>query len=68
MFASKATGMLGGWMAIYVNKNVHYKTDFANDLYVRAYNTLFSRTGKVFKDEGNGLDRTSFFMHCMHSI
>ena len=35
-------------------------TDFANDLYVRAYNTLFSGTGKVFKDEGNGLDRTSF--------
>jgi len=33
---------------------------FANDLYVRAYNTLFSRTGKVFKAEGNGLDRTSF--------
>jgi len=35
-------------------------TDFANDLYVRAYNTLFSGNGKVFKDEGNGLDRISF--------
>jgi len=32
-------------------------TDFANELYVRAYNTLFSGTGKVFKD---GLDRNSF--------
>ena len=61
MFASKATGMLGRqWMGIYVNKNVDYKTDFANDLYVWAYNTLFSGMGKVFKDEGNGLDRTSF--------
>ena len=35
-------------------------TDFINGLYVRAYNTLFSGTGKVFKDEGNGLDRTAF--------
>ena len=35
-------------------------TDFANELYVRAYNTLFSGTGKVFKDEGNALDRTTF--------
>jgi len=54
MFASKAIGMLGRqWMSIYVNKNVRYKTDFTNDFYVRAYNTLFSGTGKVFKDEGN---------------
>ena len=35
-------------------------TDFTNNLYVRAYNTLFSGTGKVFKDEGNALDRTAF--------
>ena len=35
-------------------------TDFANELYVRAYNTLFSGTGKVFKDEGNAMDRTTF--------
>jgi len=34
--------------------------DFTNELYVRAYNTLFSGTGKVFKDEGNALDRTAF--------
>jgi len=27
---------------------------------VQAYNTLFSGTGKVFKDQGNGRDRTSF--------
>jgi len=35
-------------------------TDFTSGLYVRAYNTLFSGTGKVFKDEGNALDRTTF--------
>ena len=35
-------------------------TDFINGLYVRAYNTLFSGTGKVCKDEGNGLNRTAF--------
>ena len=35
-------------------------TSFANDVYVLAYNTLFSGTGKVFKEEGNGLNRTSF--------
>jgi len=33
-------------------------TDFTNSLYIRAYNTLFSGTGKVFKDEGNS--RTAF--------
>jgi len=35
-------------------------TDYANQLYVRAYNTLFSGTGKVFRDEGNALVRTDF--------
>ena len=35
-------------------------TDYANQLYVRAYNTLFSGTGKVFRDEGNALDKTAF--------
>jgi len=35
-------------------------TNFANELYARVYNTLFSGIGKVFKDEGNGLDRTAF--------
>jgi len=35
-------------------------TDYSNQLYVRAYNTLFSGTGKVFRDEGNALDRTLF--------
>jgi len=35
-------------------------TDFTNALYIRAYNTLFSGTGKVFKDEGNGISRTAF--------
>jgi len=36
------------------------ETNYANQLYVRAYNTLFSGTGKVFRDEGNALDRTAF--------
>ena len=35
-------------------------TDFTSGLYVRAYNTLFSGKGKVFKDEGNALDRPNF--------
>ena len=35
-------------------------TDFTNSLYIRAFNTLFSGTGKVFKDEGNGISRTAF--------
>jgi len=29
-------------------------------LYLRGFNTLFSGTGKVFRDEGNALDRTNF--------
>ena len=35
-------------------------TNYANQLYVLAYNTLVIGTGKVFKDEGNALDRTVF--------
>jgi len=35
-------------------------TDYTSGLYVRAYNTLFSGTGKVFKDDANALDRTTF--------
>ena len=27
---------------------------------MRAYNTLFSGTGKIFRDEGNNLERTVF--------
>ena len=38
--------------------------DFTNGLYVRAYNTLFSGTGKVFKDEGNAIDRHAFANGC----
>ena len=29
--------------------------DFANQLFVRGFNTLFSGTGKLFRDEGNAL-------------
>jgi len=29
-------------------------------LYVREFNTLFSGTGKVFRDEGNALDKKNF--------
>jgi len=40
-------------------------TDFTDGLYVRAYNTLFRGTGKIFRDEifrdeGNNLERTVF--------
>ena len=35
-------------------------TNYANQLYVRAYNTLFSGTGKIFRDKGNALDKTAF--------
>ena len=35
-------------------------TDFVHSLYIRGFNTLFSGTGKVFRDEGNALDRKSF--------
>ena len=35
-------------------------TDYTKSLYIRAFNTLFSGTGKVFKDEGNGISRLSF--------
>jgi len=31
---------------------------------VRAYNTLFSGTGKIFRDEGNNLERTVFSRGC----
>jgi len=39
-------------------------TDFTDGLYVRAYNTLFSGTGKIFRDEGNNLERTVFSRGC----
>jgi len=35
-------------------------TDFERSLYVRGFNTLFSGTGKVFRDESNALDRKNF--------
>ena len=36
------------------------ETDFANHLYVTAYTSLFAGTGKLYKDEGNGLTREDF--------
>ena len=35
-------------------------TDFTSNLYVRGFNTLFSGIGKLFKDEGNAIDRAAF--------
>ena len=35
-------------------------TDFERSMYVRGFNTLFSGTGKVFRDEGNALDGKNF--------
>ena len=36
------------------------KIDCANSLYVRAYNTLFGGTGKLFHDEGNDISRSEY--------
>ena len=36
------------------------ETDFANHLYITAYTSLFAGTGKLYKDEGNGLTREDF--------
>jgi len=53
-------------VSVYTNGQQQYgmqplSTDFTNSLYIRAYNTLFSGTGKIFKDEGNGISRTAFW-------
>jgi len=34
--------------------------DFTNGLFVRGFNTLFSGTGKLFRDKGNSLTRSYF--------
>ena len=36
------------------------KIDYTNSLYVRAYNTLFGGTGKLFHDEGNDISRSEY--------
>jgi len=36
------------------------KVDYRNHLYVRAFNTLFSGTGKLYNDEGLSLDRYQY--------
>ena len=36
------------------------KIGCANSLYVRAYNTLFGGTGKLFHDEGNDISRSEY--------
>jgi len=41
-------------------KQLKLTTDFERSLFVRAFNTLFSGTGKLFRDEGNAFDRNSF--------
>jgi len=35
-------------------------TNYTDSLYIRAFNMLYSGTGKLFKNEGNGILRTSF--------
>jgi len=34
--------------------------DYANGLYIRAYNSLFAGTGKLYKDEGLHISRTDY--------
>jgi len=35
-------------------------TDYTDSLYIHAFNTLFARTGKLFKDESNGILRSTY--------
>ena len=53
-------------IAVYTDGQQHgqgikpLKIDYANSLYVRAYNTLFGGTGKLFHDEGNDISRSDY--------
>ena len=53
-------------IAVYVDGQQHgqgikpLKVDYDSNLYIRAYNTLFSGTGKLFADEGNDITRTDY--------
>jgi len=38
----------------------HLTTDYTDSLYIRAYNTLFAGTGKLFKDESNSISRSTY--------
>jgi len=35
-------------------------TNYTDSLYIRAYNTLFAGTRKLFKDEANGIPRLTY--------
>ena len=37
-----------------------FQTNFEDDLFVRTYMSLFTSTGKMWQDEGNGLTRSDF--------
>ena len=37
-----------------------FETDFTNNQYVEAYLSLFSGSGKLYRDEGNMIERTAF--------
>ncbi|KAI0214472.1 hypothetical protein LSAT2_000437 [Lamellibrachia satsuma] len=37
-----------------------FQPNFADDLFVRSYMSLFTSTGKIWQDEGNGLTRSDF--------
>ena len=37
-----------------------FQPNFADDLFVRSYMSLFSSTGKMWQDEGNGLTRSDY--------
>jgi len=53
-------------IAVYTDGQQHgqgikpLKIDYTNSLYVRAYNTLFGGTGKLFHDEGNDISRSDY--------
>jgi len=35
-------------------------TDYTDSLYIQAFNTLFAGSGKLFKDESNGISRSTY--------
>ncbi|KAI0230293.1 hypothetical protein LSAT2_019326 [Lamellibrachia satsuma] len=37
-----------------------FQPNFADDLFVRSYMSLFTSTGKIWQDEGNGLTRSDY--------
>ena len=52
------------FLAVYVDArqipSKPFQPNFEDDLFVRSYTSLFTSTGKIWQDEGNGLTRSDF--------